>query len=460
MTDDASDVSGPWSGIDEGAPESAPVDAGSRSGTASGNLTLALFNQTPGAIAVIGARGDYIHVNRAWEKICGADAGTLSGQPVGEAFPPWKGDWAERIDDCLEGIGGGRGGLEFRTGEGDWCRGDWELSAISFNGEGDGGGAPDAALLVFMDRTAAVKRESALRARIDEYQQYETGDNASALEVTGRLTEARDAAQAANRSKSQFFANISHELRSPLNAIIGFSEILQKELFGPIGQPQYREYVHDIQDSAEHLLEIINDILDLSKIEAGKFDLAEVDVNLLELIESCSRIVAHKAAQGEIELRVDVPQTLPVLYADQRKVKQILINLLSNAVKFTPGGGVITTRVTVEDDGAIVLSVTDTGIGIAPEDIECVFDVFGQVDSDLDKAAAGTGLGLPLSRSLAEMHGAVLELDSAPGLGTTATVRFPPERSLNGEVRARDPHPGEFDISRDAETHFLNAVER
>ncbi|MCH9051642.1 MAG: PAS-domain containing protein [Proteobacteria bacterium] len=244
------------------------------------------------------------------------------------------------------------------------------------------------------------------------------------------LTIARDQAEGANRAKSDFLALMSHELRTPLNAIIGFSEIIKSEMMGPIGNPKYGEYATDVFDSAQHLLGLINDILDLSKIEAGKMELEEDDVDVAEVIHSCLRLVTERAKDGGVKLVTEIPDDLPALHIDERKLKQILLNLLSNAVKFTPDGGSVTIKTWFKPDSGFVIQVADTGVGIALEDIPKALAPFGQVDSALSRKYEGTGLGLPLTKSLVEKHSGSLDLQSEVGVGTTVTVRFPPERMV------------------------------
>jgi signal transduction histidine kinase len=241
---------------------------------------------------------------------------------------------------------------------------------------------------------------------------------------------ARDQAEMANRAKSSFLANIGHELRTPLNAILGFSEIITKQTLGPVGSPQYAEYANDIHESGLYLLEIINDILDLSKIEAGRMELHEQQVDLGRAITSAIRLCAGRVAAGGVTVDTEFAGRPPPLYADERAVKQMLINLLSNAVKFTPQGGQITVGCRVEADASLAVRITDTGIGIAAKDMALVMAPFGQVDSDLTRRYPGTGLGLPLVKSLIELHGGELILESEVGRGTVVTLRFPASRVL------------------------------
>jgi signal transduction histidine kinase len=246
--------------------------------------------------------------------------------------------------------------------------------------------------------------------------------------LTDDLLIARDEARAADRAKSEFLAAMSHELRTPLNAIIGFSEIIKNETFGPVGSLKYREYTSDIHESGQHLLGLINNILDLSKIESGTDELHEDKIEIPEIIRAALKLVGHHAEQRGVKLEKELEDQLPALRADERKLKQILVNLLSNAVKFTDAGGEVTLRAWCRMDSGYVFQIVDTGIGIAPEDIAKALSRFGQVDADLSRQYEGTGLGLPLTEALVELHGGSLDLQSEVGVGTTVTVRFPAER--------------------------------
>jgi signal transduction histidine kinase len=252
--------------------------------------------------------------------------------------------------------------------------------------------------------------------------------------VQRSLQQAKEQAETANRAKSEFLANMSHELRTPLNAILGFAEIIRERLLGPVAD-RYAEYANDIHSSGTHLLGIINDILDLSKVEAGRLELVEEIVDLQGIVRSVVLLLRERVATAELTLKVELPDSLLLVRADERKLKQVLMNLLSNAVKFTPAGGEILIRVAVERPRGVVIAVRDSGIGIAPENIARALSPFGQVDSRLSRRYEGTGLGLPLARALAELHGGGLELESTPGQGTTVCVILPSARLVEREMR-------------------------
>ncbi|MEX2407738.1 MAG: ATP-binding protein, partial [Rhodovibrionaceae bacterium] len=247
---------------------------------------------------------------------------------------------------------------------------------------------------------------------------------------TEELARARDEAETANRTKTEFLANMSHELRTPLNAILGFSEIIRDQVFGPDARERYREYAQDIHRSGAHLLEIITDILDIAKAEEGKLDLAEDNFDLQRLMDGVRQLMRERALAEGVTLELDTGSGVPALFADGRRIKQILINLLSNAIKFTPEGGRVALISRLRKDGGVRIEVTDTGIGMAESDIPTALKPFGQVDSALSRKFDGTGLGLPISRHLAELHGANLSVKSELGKGTTVTLDFPASRSV------------------------------
>ena len=247
---------------------------------------------------------------------------------------------------------------------------------------------------------------------------------------TALLEEQIVEAEAANRAKSEFLANMSHELRTPLNAVIGFSEIMIHDAAGRLGGDKYREYAGDIHASGVHLLELINDILDIAKIEAGKHTLHEQSVEIDNIIAACLRLIGERAENAMVELvRLAGGEGL-ALRADMRACKQMLINLLSNAVKFTEPGGRIAVGVRIDAMGDLLLSVADTGIGIDAKDIDNVVKPFFQADGSLTRRHYGTGLGLPLVKALAELHGGGVMIDSALGVGTNVTIRLPAYRVL------------------------------
>ncbi len=238
-------------------------------------------------------------------------------------------------------------------------------------------------------------------------------------------------AQAANHSKSEFLAIMSHELRTPLNAIIGFSEILEKEMFGPLGRDQYKEYSKDINVSGQHLLSIINDILDLSKAEAGKLMLQEEEVSIVDIVNSTLRIIRDHAAERGVRLAFDVPVQDYHMVGDPRLLAQVFLNLFSNAVKFTHKGGSVAISFEEMPSGNLSIRIKDTGIGIDPENIEKVFAPFVQIESSMARNYEGTGLGLPLTKNIMELHSGTVTLESRLGEGTVAIVEFPKKRLVH-----------------------------
>jgi signal transduction histidine kinase len=253
---------------------------------------------------------------------------------------------------------------------------------------------------------------------------------------------AKQRAEEANRAKTEFLANMSHELRTPLNAIIGFSEVIEKEILGKAASnPKYVGYARDINNAGEHLLNVINDILDIAKIEVGQLELDENVFDLERSFNSCVKMLTEHAekngitltrviaAKNGITLTRVIAAPLPKFRGDELKFKQIVLNLLSNAIKFTPKGGSVTLEAEVEQDGTLRVAVADTGIGIAPEDQAKVMAPFMQVESAQSRKYEGTGLGLPISQAMAKLHGGEVSLSSKLGAGTTITLRFPASRT-------------------------------
>jgi signal transduction histidine kinase len=249
---------------------------------------------------------------------------------------------------------------------------------------------------------------------------------ASLAEHEHELIVAKEEAEAASRAKSEFLATMSHELRTPLNAILGFSEIIRDSRFGPV-PTRYADYAGDIHSSGRHLLTVINDILDLSKIEAGRMEIACEEVDLAKVVRACGQIMRGKAVDGNVRLQMRVPDEAPVR-GDELRLKQIALNLLSNAIKFTPAEGRVSVAVDRLPDGATVLEVTDTGIGMTRDEIRTALEPFRQVDSAHSRRYEGTGLGLPLVLRLVDLHGGRVEIDSARNAGTTVRVVLPPCR--------------------------------
>jgi PAS domain S-box-containing protein len=249
--------------------------------------------------------------------------------------------------------------------------------------------------------------------------------------VEAQLAAAKAQAEAASRAKSGFLANMSHELRTPLNAIIGFAELIRTETMGPVGNRTYCDYAKDIHDSGHHLLSLINDVLDLSKIEADRMVLDEETVDLSSVVATCIRMSRTQATRGGVSLVADIDPKASLVRGEQRRLMQVVLNLISNAVKYTRQGGSVTVATRMACDGSLELIVRDTGCGIAERDLAVVMQPFGQIDNPYNRINQGTGLGLPLARRLVELHDGALLLESKVGVGTTATVMLPADRVID-----------------------------
>jgi two-component system cell cycle sensor histidine kinase PleC len=261
--------------------------------------------------------------------------------------------------------------------------------------------------------------------------------------------EARNRAEAANIAKSRFLAQMSHELRTPLNAILGFSEVMNNEIFGPHSVPNYKEYCHDIHNSGVHLLNLINEILDLSRIEAGRLELNEEPVSLLSVVEDCNHLLTLRANNRGITIHEVFEADLPRLWADERAVRQVCLNLLSNAIKFTPQGGEIWLKVGWTASGGQYMTVKDTGPGIPEEEIPIVLASFGQGSNSIKSAEQGAGLGLPIAKSLVDLHGGTFVLKSKLRIGTEVIVTFPPERVVSALAPVEEAPPTQPPIDAD-----------
>ncbi|MGE3622295.1 MAG: PAS domain-containing sensor histidine kinase [Bdellovibrionales bacterium] len=368
----------------------------------------AIFENVGTGIAQIAASGEWLNANRALAKMLEYDSpeDLLAAQPdlKGKLFadPIQRHEWFAKL---LTGNGEKiEVQLKTRTGRAIW---------VASNGH-------------------------AVRDNNQDVSYFECTmyDITERREVENALIHAKEQADFANRSKSEFLANMSHELRTPLNAIIGFSEIIREQMFGPVGQPQYVEYARDIYDSGELLLSLINDILDMSKIEAGKRALLESVIDIERVVQSVVRLVASRAKMGKLRLTVTVPKDLPNLRGEEKALKQVLTNLLTNAIKFTPEGGAVSLEARMDEEGRMCIAIKDSGIGIAPEDMPVALAPFGQIESALSRKTQGTGLGLPLTKALVELHGGTLDLQSKIGAGTSVTVVLPAERVVRPDGKS------------------------
>ncbi|MEW5726682.1 MAG: PAS domain-containing sensor histidine kinase [Pseudomonadota bacterium] len=362
-------------------------------------MLASFLDSVPASVAILDRGGELVAVNAAWRRFS-ADNGGAPDCWVGRNYI----SMAERAadDDATIIAGGLRAVLAGALSSFDHdypCHGGsqrrWFRCLVTPLTDGRGGMVAGAAVL-HLDITAQ------------------------------KLAEQR--AIEANHAKTDFLASMSHELRTPLNSVIGFSEMLMMEFWGPL-HDKYKAYAGDIHHAGKHLLSLINEVLDLSKVEAGRFELHEETVKLQELARGCMHLVEERAGRLGVELSDKLDGPPIAAFVDARLVRQIVLNLLTNAVKFTPRGGVVTVSAH-EEGGWIRLSVADTGIGIAKADIPRVLEPFGQVDSEMARRYQGesTGLGLPLSKRFAELHDGRLRIDSEPGRGTRVTVSFPPAR--------------------------------
>lgn len=336
-----------------------------------------------------------------------------------------NGMFASRLLSVPEGLGS----TSQRRMLEELCRGDLRREFAGAKGRwyrvGANKTADDGLILIVSDITEMKKHEAALAARIDELQLTKTKlteQKETLSRFADNLAIARNEAEAASRAKSGFLAAVSHELRTPLNAIIGFSEVMSAESFGPLGNAKYKDYAGDILDSGQHLLGLINNILNLSKAEAGSLTLSRETFELAEVIEVSSRIACPR--NMDTHLTIDMDPALGKVDADAQKLKQILINLISNAVKFTPATGTINVTASRLENG-FEIAISDTGIGMRAEEIPQALTAFRQIDSSLGRKYDGTGLGLPLAKRFTELHGGTLRIESSLGEGTTVTVFFP-----------------------------------
>ncbi len=381
----------------------------------------AIIENSPASISLKSADGRYFFINKQFEDIASVVSTDITGKTSEEIFPE---DFAKSgMEHDRVVLATGRASAreeEFRRSGSSL----WFLTVKFPIRDAKGDVAAIGAI-----HTDITERKRAERQLVESRNRLEAKSHEYEL-LSEHLMEDRDRSEAANRAKSEFLAMMSHELRTPLNAIIGFSEIIKTEALGPVGNTKYHEFAHDIHASGQHLLELINDILDLSKIESGKLKLYEEDIEVPEVIDSVLTLVKDSANKGEIELASDCAEDLPMLRADRRKVKQILANILANGIKFTPAGGRVCLKTWCNTDSGHVFQITDSGIGISDEQIPRALAPFQQIDSRLGRQHEGTGLGLPLTKALVELHGGTFDLQSEIDRGTTVTVRFPANRIL------------------------------
>lgn len=360
----------------------------------------------------VSADGELLYANRCACEALGYDCAELLSRTIFDIDPAFSLDrWRRHWQDLREA-----GSLRFESSH---RHRDGRESAVEVCASYIPSGARAYACCFARDITAWRRAESELR---------------TAREMV-RL------ANSANDAKSMFLANVSHELRTPLTSIIGFSEILLNERMGPLGAPAYHEYAESIRDSGNDLLGLINDILDISKIEAGRMELHEDEEELTHIVGACLRLVGQRARDAGLEIVNLVPEDLPRLFADVRSLKQVLLNLLSNAIKFTPEGGSITLSAGLGARGELWLSVQDTGIGIAVQHQTLVFEPFEQVENVASRRYRGTGLGLPIAKKLVQLHGGDMILESALAEGTKVTMILPDDRVLARPL-ARAPGTG------------------
>ena len=273
---------------------------------------------------------------------------------------------------------------------------------------------------------------------------YGLGAAATLMRVMAGLTERRaqdlerqrQRAEAANQSKTKFLATMSHELRTPLNAIIGFADLIRMELYGEMQPSRYKDYISDIHKSGVHLLAMINELLDMAKIEAGRAELHETEVIIPEIMDEVVRMMRPSVTENGLAICIEVDEDLPSIYADEQQIRRILVNLVSNAAKFTPSGGTITVVASVTPEGGMHIAVRDTGIGIPADKLQKVLEPFEQVENSFTRTRAGTGLGLPLAKAMAEAHDGTLCLESEIGEGTTVCICLPPSRLISPDEGA------------------------
>ncbi|WP_068495192.1 sensor histidine kinase [Paramagnetospirillum marisnigri] len=362
----------------------------------------AIFDNTYEFIGLLNSEGLLLEANRTALAFIGRDSlGTLLGVHFADT-PWWEHDAAGRelLIDAID-----------RAGKGEFVR--FETTHTGPEGQ------------IYVD--FSIKPIHDTSGNI-VYLVPEGRDITSRKQAEAAVLRSKMEAETANRAKSEILTNMSHELRTPLNAVIGFSETLQTGMFGSPPTPKFAEYINDIHNAGLHLLRIINDILDVSAIDAGKLDLYEETVSVRDVIVATIRLISPRADRGEVAVVYETQPDFPHLRADERRLKQIILNLLSNAVKFTLKNGIVRVSTRITSEGRMEIIVADTGIGMSDDGIAKALSLFGQVDAGLARRHEGSGLGLPLTKGLVELHGGTLAIASVMDVGTTVTVTFPAER--------------------------------
>ncbi len=382
------------------------------------------LNSIPEAFALWDSSGKMILYNRNYAEVYGLDSAGIAQLGDRTNLRQLLGKVMVNQQPSVDGQ---PGDFEAELKDGRWVR-------ISERRTSEGGW-----VLTAFDITAAKAQKEVDRLNEDALRRAVEGlekSQAQLADLAHKYAAEKIRAEGSNKAKSEFLANMSHELRTPLNAIIGFSEIMAGEMYGPLGDKRYHDYSHDILGSGQHLLALINDILDMSKIEAGKLSLRFEPIHLEDVIEDATRLVRKNAQKAGLSLNLDL-RDLPSTEADYRAIKQVLLNLLSNAIKFTPRNGSITVSARPEpgpNGGMVMVRVIDTGIGIFEEDLQRLAQPFEQIESQLAKTQQGSGLGLALTKSLIELHKGSLLIESSPGEGTQVIVGLPVRQSKSAEA--------------------------
>jgi PAS domain S-box-containing protein len=383
-----------------GAAAQAPAD-----GLTSSASLQTLIDAIPAIVNCKDREGRYVLMNAYQAALYGTTPGAARGQTAADLLGPRHGAHAGGLDGEVIVTGQPAGPVQVRYPDPQGRERSWLTSKSPIK---------DAEGRVTHVVTAAFD--------ITEYKRIEA-----------LLIQARNEAEAASRAKASFLATMSHELRTPLNAIIGFSELMRRAIYGPLGSAKYEEYVGDVWESGRFLLSIINDVLDLSKVEAGQMVFCGEAIDLGELLDSCCHMVAPRAQQDNIAIDVEAGETLPCVHADRRLLIQIITNLLTNAVKFSRAHGRVLLAASARNQW-IELRIIDQGAGMTEEEVAIALRPFEQVDRDHARKHEGTGLGLPIAKALIDLHRGELEIDSRPGAGTTVTIRLPPYQSESGQV--------------------------